>query len=163
MAAWQKAATPGMHHQHLAEAAGNWKAMCKMWMKPGTEPQVAELKAVCEPILGGRYLVEKIEGSMMQMPFEGMSISGYDNIKGKHTTVWIDNMGTGTMLAEGECTDNCAVITERAVQTDPATGKDSKVKIVIRAIDKNKHVFEYYMVNDDGTEFMTMEITYTRM
>jgi len=134
-----------------------------MWMKPGTEPQVAELKAVCEPILGGRYLVEKIEGSMMQMPFEGMSISGYDNIKGKHTTVWIDNMGTGTMLAEGECTDNCAVITERAVQTDPATGKDSKVKIVIRAIDKNKHVFEYYMVNDDGTEFMTMEITYTRM
>ena len=163
MAAWQKASTPGLHHKHLAELAGAWKAVCTMWMKPGAEPETAEIKVVCESLFGGRYLLEKSEGMMMGMPFEGMSLNGYDNLKGKHTTAWIDNMGTGTMYAEGTCSDSCTVNTQYAVQTDPMTGKDAKVKMVNRTIDKNTRVFEYYMVGDDGSEFKTMEITYTRM
>lgn len=163
MAAWQKAATPGPHHQHYAEMAGTWKAAAKMWMKPGTEPMLSEMKAVCEVLMDGRYIVEKIEGTMMGMPFQGMSIAGYDNVKGKHTLVWIDNMGTGTIYSEGDCSDNCAVETQVYTYKDPMTMKDTKVKMVSRKIDANKHVLESFTVGDDGTEFKNMEITYTRM
>lgn len=163
MAAWQKAATPGPHHKHFADAVGEWKAEAKMWMQPGTEPMVSEMKAHCEMLYDGRFCVEKVEGVMMGMPFYGMSISGYDNIKGKHTMVWIDNMGTGTIYSEGDCSDNCTVETQQYSYLDPMTGKDIKVKMVFRTIDKNKRALESYTIGDDGKEFKSMEITYTRM
>ena len=163
MAAWQKAATPGPHHQHYAEMAGTWKASAKMWMAPGTEPMISEMKAVCEVLMDGRYCAEKIEGTMMGMPFQGMSIAGYDNVKGKHTMVWIDNMGTGTIYSEGDCSDNCTVETQIYTYKDPATMKDTKVKMVARKIDANKHVLESFTIGEDGKEFKNMEITYTRM
>ena len=163
MAAWQKAATPGPHHKCYTELAGSWKAVCTMWMQPGAEPQTAEMKAVCEPLFGGRYGVEKIEGMMMGMPFQGMSIGGYDNIKGKHTLVWIDNMTTATVYSEGACSDNCTVETHEYTQKDPMTMKDTKVKMVSRITDKNNRVLESYIIGDDGKEFKTMEIKYTRM
>lgn len=163
MAAWQKAATPGPHHKHFADMVGAWKAEVKMWMAPGAEPMMSEMKAQCESLFDGRYCAEKIEGVMMGMPFQGMSISGFDNLKGKHTLVWIDNMGTGTIYSEGDCSDSCRVETHQYVQKDPMTGKDMKVKMVSRLIDKNKWVLESYMVGEDGKEFKNMEITYTRM
>jgi hypothetical protein len=163
MAAWEKAAAPGMHHKHFTDMAGKWKASMKMWMKPGMEPMTAEMTAQCEALYDGRYGVEKVEGVMMGMPFQGMSLSGYDNIKGKHTMVWIDNMGTSTIYSEGDCSDNCTVETHKYSYKDPATSKDVNVRMVSRMIDQNKHVLESYTIGDDGKEFKNMEITYTRM
>jgi uncharacterized protein YxjI len=100
---------------------------------------------------------------MMGMPFQGMSIGGYDNIKGKHTLVWIDNMSTATVYSEGACSDNCTVETHEYTQKDPMTMKDTKVKMVSRITDKNNRVLESYIIGDDGKEFKTMEIKYTRM
>ncbi|UCG52788.1 MAG: DUF1579 domain-containing protein [Candidatus Latescibacterota bacterium] len=163
MAAWQKAATPGPHHKLYKDMVGMWNAECTYWMQPGAEPQVAPLKAEFKMLFGDRYLVQTIEGEMMGMPFKGMGISGYDNLKGVHTMVWIDNMSTATMYSEGECAENCTVETHHSVHKDAMTGMDQKVKTVSRIIDKDKHVFEYYMVDPSGGEFKSMEITYTRM
>jgi hypothetical protein len=35
------------------------------------------------------------------MPFEGISTLGYDNAKKTFFSTWIDNMGTGMMVMEG--------------------------------------------------------------
>jgi len=163
MAAWQKAATPGPHHQHFAEMAGAWKASMKIWMQPGTDPMISETKAVCEVLMDGRYCAERIEGNVMGMPFQGMSIAGYDNVKGKHTMVWIDNMGTGTIYSEGDCSDDCTVETQFYTYKDPLTMKEMKVKMVSRKIDANKRVLESYMIGEDGKEFKNMVVTYSRM
>jgi hypothetical protein len=162
MAAWQKVAAPGSHHAHYKDLVGSWNAETKYWMAPGTNPQVTMLKAEYKLKFDGRYLVSTLEGTMMGMPFQGMGISGYDNVKGVHTMVWVDNMSTSTMFCEGECSDNCKIETHHFVQKDPMTGNDTKVKVVTRFVDKNKHLFEYYMVSPDGSEFKSMEITYTR-
>jgi hypothetical protein len=163
MDAWQKSATPGPHHARFKDMVGAWNAQCKMWMQPGTEPQVAQLKAEYKLLFDGRYVVGTIDGEMMGMPFHGMGISGYDNVKGVHTTMWCDNMSTAMMFSEGQCSDDCKVETYHSVYMDPMTGKDMQIKLVTRYVDKDKHVFEYFMVNPDGSEFKSMEITYTRM
>lgn len=162
MAAWQKAATPGPHHAHLAKLVGKWNAAMTMWMAPGAEPVTAQLVAVCDTVYGGRYLVEEIQGMVMGMPFIGTSINGYDNLEQKHTMVWYDNMSTGIVYSRGECSDKCMVETHVYTQKDPMTGKDTKVKMVSRIIDDNKFTLESYMIGDDGKEFKTMEIVYTR-
>jgi hypothetical protein len=162
MAAWQKAATPGPHHAHYYALVGTWNAEVKMWMAPGAEPMVAQMVATCDTIYGGRYFVEEIQGVMMGMPFKGTSISGYDNLEQKHTLVWYDNMSTGIVYSQGECSDQCKVETHVYTQKDAMTGKDQKVKMVSRLVNKDKWVLESYMIGEDGKENKTMEIVYTR-
>jgi len=38
---------------------------------------------------------------MMGMPFEGIGINGYDNLKKKFVSTWIDNMGTMIVMSTG--------------------------------------------------------------
>ena len=37
----------------------------------------------------------------MGMSFEGMGVTGYDNLKGKYDTIWMDNMASGMMHGTG--------------------------------------------------------------
>lgn len=97
MKAFMEFMTPGMQHQAMAEGAGKWKTSIKWWMDPKAEPNVTEGEVTAEMILGGRYLIEKHKSMMMGMPFEGMSLIGYDNTLGRFFNTWIDNMGTGIM------------------------------------------------------------------
>lgn len=52
-------------------------------------------------ILGGRYQQSMHTGSFNGMPFEGISLVGYDNTKKVFMSSWADNMGTGSMYMEG--------------------------------------------------------------
>jgi len=162
MAAWQKAATPGPNHAAMAKYVGKWNGTAKMWMKPGTEPMTMTITAECDTVYGGRYLVEKNEGMMMGMPFEGTAIIGYDNLEQKPTLVWYDNMSTGILFSMGTCSEQCKTQTYTYTQKDPMTGKDQKGKMVSRAVDDNKWILEGYMIDQAGKENKTMEITYTR-
>ena len=48
--------------------------------------------------MGGRYLHGMFKGTAMGQPFEGASVSGYDNTKKKYFNVWVDSMSTGGKL-----------------------------------------------------------------
>ena len=38
---------------------------------------------------------------MKDMQFKGMGVEGYDNVKKKFVSSWIDNMGTGIQFSDG--------------------------------------------------------------
>src|SRR5688572_16568161 len=86
MKAWQTYMTPGDAHKVLLESAGDWTEDISMWMDSTTPPSKATTNTKSEMIMGGRYLVSKTTGEMMGMPFEGMSIMGYDNAKKIYTS-----------------------------------------------------------------------------
>ena len=48
-------------------------------------------------ILGGRYLEQRYEGTMMGQPFSGIGVTGFDNYKKKFVSTWVDSMGTAIM------------------------------------------------------------------
>jgi hypothetical protein len=97
--AMMKAMTPGEHHQHLARFAGKFEASVKMWMAPGGPAQDSKGTSESTMILGGRYLQDLVKSDIAGMPFEGMGITGYDNISQQYCFAWVDNMGTGIMAA----------------------------------------------------------------
>src|SRR5712671_7955814 len=90
------------NHKLLADLAGSWSTSVKM-MEPGQEPSVSKGSVTFKSIMNGRYFVGDHTGSM-KMPgadgkmkdftFKGMSIDGYDNVKQKFTSSWMDNMST---------------------------------------------------------------------
>ncbi len=169
MDAWMKMMSPGKNHEVLAGMVGTWDYTTKFWMDPAAPPTESKGRAKAVAKMGGRYIASHHEGKMefpgpdgkmTEWEFEGLAITGYDNIQQKFVSTWIDNMGTGIMMAEGKYDAATKTFTYTAEMPDP-TGSKVKIREVIRIINDDKHVFEWYETRQ-GTEVKTMEITYVR-
>lgn len=161
MKAWQTYMTPGEVHKMLAQSAGEWNDEITMWMAPGTPPTKTVTISKSEMILGGRYQLSKTTGNMMGMPFEGMSLIGYDNAKKIFTSTWVDNFGTGTITMEGTWDDKTKSIAFKGKGIDPMTGKELLMRQVMKLVDNDTQEMEMYD-NKNGTETKTMAIKSTR-
>ena len=159
--AWMKYSTPGEMHKILAQGVGHWVSDITMWMDPTAQPMQMKAEVDNTMILGGRYLQGKNTGNFMGMPFEGWSITGYDNAKKVFISSWIDNMGTGIMNMEGTWDAEKNAIVFKGKQTDPLTGKDMDVREIFTMIDNNNQKLEMFATMN-GQEFKTMEIKFTR-
>ncbi len=158
----EKMAAPGPNHERLKKMAGEWNLTVKWTMDPSQPMQETKSTSTVTTLMDGRYCQEQSAGEMMGKPFQGMGLTGYDNVLKKYVGVWIDNMGTGIMSSQGTPDASGNVINWTGESSDPATGKMSRSRGVTRWLDDNHHVFEMYMKGPDGKEFKTMEITYER-
>ena len=159
----------GENHKLLAEMVGNWTYTLKMWMDPAGKPQESKGTATRKAIMDGRYFIAEhsgkfkmpgADGKMKEMNFKGMAIEGYDNAKKKFVSSWIDNMSTMIMNSEGTYDAATKTFTYTA-QCEMMPGKMTKIRELIKVVDKDHHTFEWYD-NSQGPEAKTMEISYTR-
>ena len=157
MEAYMKTGALNENHAFFKSFAGKWDVTTKAWMQPGAEPSLSQSTARAELILGGRFLRIEITGTMFGQPFEGLQILGYDNMKKKYNTFWIDSTSTAFFTTEGTRDEKSKVITETAEWADPMTGGTMKVKTKTTLIGEDEYVFEMFMVNPDGTEFKSLE------
>ena len=159
-----EASTPNEHHKRLADMAGNWSYTSKMWESENATPEESKGTSKMKMILGGRWLQQDIKGKAMGMPFEGMGLTGYDNIKGQYETLWLDTMGTAAMKGTGNYDEASKTLKDSGQFTCPATGKDEKYRGEWKIIDKNNMVYTMYSAGMDGKgpEFKNMEMTFKR-
>ena len=161
MKIWTEYMTPGPMHEMMAKNVGDWKTIDRFWMSPDGEPMVTEGTSKTEMILGGRYQKSTHTSSMMGMPTEGINIMGYDNATQEFTSVWIDNVGTGTSIAKGKYDEKTKSLTMEGTMFDPITKSDLKYKQIMKILDDNHHLIEMY-TNYNGQEFKSMEIEFFR-
>ncbi len=161
MKLWKDYMTPGDVHKMIAASDGEWVQDVTFWMDPAAPPTKATAMAKNEMILGGRYQVSKSSGDMMGMPFEGMSLLGYDNSTKKFTSTWIDNFGTGTLTMEGTWDGATKSITFNGKGVDPMTGKEVMMKQIWKFIDNDTQELLMFD-NKTGKEVKSMEIKMTR-
>lgn len=147
-------------HKQFEAAVGRWKAESKSYWADPDRPELSTGSATFKLLMGGRYLQQRYRSKFGGRKFEGLGITGYDKAKKKYVSLWIDNMGTGFMLSEGEYDEATRTATETA-ESDSPTGK-MKLKIISKDIDKDKFVMTMYIVQPDGGQRTAMEITYTR-
>jgi hypothetical protein len=158
----EAAGMPGAAHKALEPLVGNWTAEVKCWMAPDAPPTVTKATAKATWIMNGRFVQEEFNGEFMGRSFCGMSLTGYDNLKQKYATVWVDDMHTSLVTAEGEAENGGKVITLEGKYDCPMTGqKNLTMKQVIRLISPDSHIFEMHDPSK-GDHSKTMEITYTR-
>ncbi len=162
MQKWMAFATPGDGHKALAAKVGVWNGTVKMWMAPGAPPAESTGTSTFEMILDGRYLQDTTEGTANGQPFHGRGLTAYDNLKKKYVATWIDNMGTGIMVAEGTYDPLTKTFKYKSEAPDVVAGKYAPVRSVEKILSNDKWIMEMYGKAADGKEFRTMEITYTR-
>lgn len=165
MAKMQAASTPNENHKILASLEGKWDHVVRWRMTPDDKFQESKGTNENKMIMGGRFLKQKSEGEWMGEKFEGLGITGYDNVKKEFNSIWIDTMGTGMMISNGQYDAAAKTIKEEGTFACPATGKtDTKVRSEWKFIDADNYVFEMYGtgIKGDLPEFKTMEVIYKR-
>ncbi len=160
--AWEKYMTPGEAHKFLAMDSGNWDVEMTFWQAPGQPATKANVTASGKMILGGRYQQTTFSGSMMGMPFEGISTVGHDNATGKMVSTWMDNMGTGIMYMNGVYDQGSNQVEFKGEVTDPVTGKNKPSREIYTIVDNNTRKMEMFDIGADGKEFKNMEILMKR-
>jgi len=162
MKKWMEIASPGPEHKAMEGWAGEWDVASKWRMAPDAPPTESKGTSKVHPILGGRFMQEDHSGEMMGMPFTGIGITGYDNMKKKYVSFWIDSGGTGMFTSEGTADSSGKVLTFEGKMDDPMTGeKDKPMKFIVRIVDANKHTFEMHDLSK-GEKSLCGEMTYTR-
>jgi len=157
MEAFMKHRAVTENHAYLKNFAGEWEITAKGWMQPGAQPTVSKGSGVGELILGGRFIKLEFKGIMFGQPFEGLQVLGYDNMKKKYISFWIDNSSTSFYLNEGSLDKSGKVLTDTGLWPDPMTGGQTKVRAVTRVVSNNEYTYELYMTGPDGKEFKAME------
>lgn len=160
--AWAAYMTPGEPHARLAKLAGSWTTRVKSWSDPSQPPE--ETTGSCEfrMVLGGRYLEQRYEGTMMGQPFHGIGYTGYDNVKKKYEAYWIDTAGTGMLVMSGSLDKGGKKTVYTGTMLDPATGKKVALRSVDTEVDADNLLFEMWTSGPDGKMAKMMEMSYTR-
>lgn len=161
MEAWAGAMAVGPQHEELAEMSGSWHVTATFWMTPDGEPMSIEGKADRKMILGGRVLSEKFSSEFMGQPFEGLGLTGYDNVTEQYWSTWTDNMSTGLMKMTGTCGEdgNC---TYSGSFVDPASGEEMQHRFVVERIGEDAEKMVGYVSGPEVSEYKMMEMTYER-
>ena len=153
--------TPGNEHQMLAQANGTWNEDITFFMDPKSPPMKTKSTCVNEMVLGGRYQRGVHTGEMMGQPFEGQSLTGYDNSRKVWFSTWIDNMGTGIAYAEGTFDNAKKTLTLKGKMTDPVSGKNMDFRETLTFVDADHQKVEMFNTTS-GKEEKSMEISLTR-
>jgi hypothetical protein len=157
------------NHKLLASTAGTWSYTVKMWMDPKGKPTESTGTATRKSIMDGRYVsgeysgkfkMPGADGKITEMNFIGMSMDGYDNVKKKFVSGWVDNMGTGIMTMDGTYDAATKAFTYTG-EYEMMPGMKEKVRQVIKLTDASHMTMEYYEDRGQG-EAKTMEINYTK-
>lgn len=162
MDAWQKAGAVGAPHGQLSDFVGEWDAKVSHWMDPSAPPQTSVGIESTTLKYGGRFAESRFTGTYAGAPFEGVSVMGYDNVRGKYTSTWHDSMSTGIVVSMGDYDPATRTYTLRGTMADPMKPSElTPIRQVIRIVDENHHVFEWHETHG-GKELKTMQIKYTR-
>jgi len=161
MEMYQKLATPGEPHKLFASLAGSWTTKTKEWMEPGKPPTESTGTAEMKMLLDGRFLQQEFTSQMMGQPFSGIGIDGYDNLRKRYVTTWIDTMGTGIFQMEGTASADGKTITLKGRHDEPGGGQMTH-RAVWKIVDSNTQSFDMYGTHKQGKEMKMLEIAYTR-
>jgi hypothetical protein len=161
MELYTRLATPGEPHKLFATLVGSWTLKTQEWMEPGKPAVESTGSADMKMLLDGRFLHQELNGSMMGKPFSGIVINGYDNLRKKYVTAWMDNMGTGIFMMEGTASEDGKTITLKGKHEVPGGGYMTH-RAVWKIVDSDHQIFEMYGAHHGGKERKMLDIVYTR-
>jgi hypothetical protein len=163
MAKWMAYATPGAPHEIFKGMVGKWTYTSQWWEKSDGEPQKSKGTSTLKLILGGKFLQHEVKGKSMGMPFEGLGITGYDNIKKSYDTIWLDSMGTGVMHGIGSYDASTQTISDKGTASCPMSASGAmSFRSDWKVIDKNHMSYTMFGPGKEGKEFKQMELQFTR-
>lgn len=147
---------PGPEHEHLKRLAGDWSASFKG--EGGAESKgTMSVKVEC----GGLWAFSDFHAEFAGQKFQGRGVDGYDPVKKKYVSVWVDSLSTIPMFLEGTMDAATQTLTMTGEGRGP-DGKPMKFKSETRFPDNDHMTFTMSVIGADGKPMPMMTIEYTR-
>ena len=147
------------HHKELAKTCGEFDIATEMWMAPGMPVQKGAATGKREMILNGMFLQETFKMPFGGMNFEGRLTIGYDTVRKKYASTWVDSMSPAMHISFGEMKDGKL---EMKGDGPDMMGKLEGKRMVIDNASADTWTVTFFDVKADGTEHMGMRMKYTR-
>lgn len=151
---------PGPEHEVLKQDVGTWDATVEM-MEPGKPPVVSKGAETVTLLEGGLWTVTDFKSTMMGQPFHGHGTSGFDPVKKKYVSTWVDSMSAGIYLGEATYEPKTKTLKGHMEGPDPS-GNTMKMNQTVEWKDPDTRVFTMYLTGPDGKDVPMMRITYKR-
>jgi hypothetical protein len=148
-------AKPGPEHERLKKMEGTWEATIKTTEGESKGTMIFKME------VGGLWLVSNFKGSFGGQQFQGRGLDGYDPIKKKYVSVWVDSMSPALMLFEGNFDKEGKVFTQFG-EGPGMDGKMTKFKSVTEMKDPDSMVFTMSSAGNNGKEQTMLTIMYKR-
>jgi hypothetical protein len=156
-----KLAQPGPEHKLLQSMAGKFKQKIKFNYAPGQSME-GDGSGTVESILGGRFVQISSEGTIMGMKTKSITILGFDRRKNKYTLFSIDEMGTYSVIAEGDYDSNTKIMTLTGTEDDPTMKMKQDFKFIFNFANENERKMDIVFIKPDGSENKMVEVTIIR-
>lgn len=145
----------GDGHATLATLAGAFELTASFWPDPTAPPEVSELPARRQLILGGRAL--SLEVGPDAGGFRGSGLMGFDNQAGSFWYVWTDTSTTGLSSLTGTLDAGGAGTLEGVT---PTPFGPAALRVEIR-FEGSEEIHDHYVPGPDG-EVRLLELRYRR-
>lgn len=149
-------------HAAFSSLAGQWAGTARTWFEPGVLADTSPIQGTLEPILGGRFLLHRYQGSLGGKPIEGIAIHGYSRERGACRTVWADTFHNGTdLLFQTGTAEDGALLSAVGEYAEDQNGPWRwRTAIVVPAADQV--VISHFNVPPGQPEALAVEIDYHR-
>jgi hypothetical protein len=145
----------------LLAKVGEWEFTSESHAGLGAEPGRGRGRTRVEAARWGGLVIERVEGELMGLEYEGMFLSGHDEVLDRHHSTWIDSLGTGVTTLRG--TREGSTLTLSGTMTDPILGREVPYRLVEHRLSQDHLVLSMYSVDRDGAEFLSMRVDARRI
>src|SRR5262249_25689172 len=150
-------------HGKLAALAGEWKVVTQTKLSSTMDAVGSYGAAKNTLILDGHYLQSEVTGEGQGRKSAGRPTVADNPAQKKYEWTWIDSKSSAITMGTGALDTPTDSVTFTGAFDDPATGKKTKGSAVLTFKDENKYMIEVHDTGSDGTDFVRVSHTFTRV
>jgi Protein of unknown function (DUF1579) len=152
---------PTAEHARLEDAVGRWNVRCTYYMGEGQPPMQASGQDTIERV-GPFWTLSHLRSDLMGAPFVGRAAVGFDPLKKKWVSTWIDSMSPFLYVLEGEFDDSGKVLS-LACDATGTDGKPLRLRTREEHVSRDHRVLDMFHVDATGSETRMFRYDYQRV
>jgi hypothetical protein len=153
----------GAQQAALGALLGTWDV--DIVLSDGSKPaQHSKGKAEYSWVIKGRWLGCHLTGAMLGFPYEEFTILGYDSYARNIVEVAVESLDNSMLLSRGPTSGPNQAVTALFGELDEYTAGvlHSPYKVVLKHVNRDRHVTTILGFDDAGNEVKKVEFTFSR-
>ena len=149
---------PGPEHARLTALVGSWDVTLTVWQKAGEAPARSRGFAIVEPLFGGLFVQERLEGLAGEVPFVELSWAGFDPASKRYQLTRIASGAAAMATSDGTFDERQGAL----VLEGPAAIAGDRERRTMRQPSADERVVQCQRLPTSGAPWQSCEIRYTR-